>query len=282
MRLAPQGSGAAQAPIDEDILAGVPYHRRVGRRWLGGPALSIATSLAVGCSPFTAESASDDAGVPVDGGAEAGVLVDGGPDAGRASPCSVGTWTLCDDFEAGGWSPRWMKGVVRASDSIAVVADPTLAGNHVLEASARTGTAVLVQLNTRLASSGPEFAFSMRVRVASLPSGFSSTSYLGILGLSCGPLPLQRAGGVILDNRGLTLQLDTNDGEYQGFASDASWHTVEVVRSSAGSRVLIDSKVKMAGAGHTVDGDCFVDVGIAGSTEPTPDVVVHIDDLRIR
>jgi hypothetical protein len=232
--------------------------------------------LVLGCGSFGADSPTPDGGSATDAGQT---------DATAAGPTRcTGTWALCEDFEGTRWLTVWRPQPLRAADSLTVVDDAAQSGNHVLEAT----TAGLVaqhqaSLQTTLQSLGGSLTFSIRLRALSQSTPFDSANFVEVVSLNCGPNTDQRAVGVLFDKRGLTLQLDTNEGEYPGFANDNNWHTLEIRRSPAGSEVTIDGKPQASGKPYTFTGNCTLGVGNTPALGLlTPPARIQLDDIRLK
>jgi len=166
-------------------------------------------------------------------------------------------------------------------DSVGVVEDAKRSGNHVLQAKAASTTLARAELVAPFTPMMSSLTFSVRIRAVSSVATFDSLSYVSVANVYCGTAQA-RAVGVLFDHRGLTLQLDNNNGEYQGFAKDSEWHTVEVSRSPTESRVTIDGAFQGTNKPYTADGTCYVSVGIEGGPSNTPSVDVQIDDIHLR
>ena len=235
-------------------------------------------SSVLGCTSFSATGSDAGSGVTADAAPpvqqDASTADGSNGDGGPATPVCNG-WTFCDDFEGATFpSALW---TARGTSGLLDQAPDLLGSGKALRAQGTAGTAadryLLASINL------PDtFTFALRVRAASSRADFMGNSYVEVVKLECGGGSL-RAFGVILDNRGLTLQLDNNNGDFPGFAQDALWHELSVVVGPAVTDVFIDG-AHTATPRSFAPRACNLLVGAHAGPLPQPNVDVYVDDIR--
>lgn len=226
-------------------------------------------SSVLGCTSFSA--AGSDTGKQ-----DASTSDSSNGDGGSAPPVCNG-WTFCDDFEGATFpSALWTtaRGTIGSLDQA-----PDLLGSG--KALRAQGTAGMVADRYLLASiSLPDtFTFALRIRAASSRADFVMSSYVEVVKLECGGGASLRAFGVLLDNRGLTLQLDNNNGDIPGFAQDTAWHELSVTVGPTVTDVVIDA-THYPTTRNFVPRNCNLLLGARAGPLPQPNVDVYVDDVR--
>lgn len=232
-------------------------------------------SSVLGCTSFSAAGSDGSSGTTAD--ASPPIQQDASTstgDGGPAPPVCNG-WTFCDDFEGATFpSMLWKaKGTIGSLEQA-----PDLLGSG--KALRAQGPAGMVGDSYLLASMNllHTFTFALRVRAASPRTDFAMSSYVEVLKLECGAS--QRAFGVLLDNRGLTLQLDSNNGDFPGFGTDTAWHELSVTVGPTATDVVIDSKPYPTASRNFAPRDCTLLLGARAGLLPQPYVDVYVDDIR--